>query len=336
MTTTPRFAELDLAVLNVRDECERVRALDLGHPNREPLPPWTPGAHIDVELPSGLVRSYSLCGEPDDRSRYQIAVLREDDGRGGSVELHETDLAGSLLRTSAPRNDFELSPAERYLFIAGGIGITPILPMIRQVDRECRPWRLMFLGRKRRSMAFLGPVAALHGDVEIVPRDERDRLDLRSLLEEEKSTTEVYCCGPNALMDAVAEIVKQTGHRLHVERFGRPDLAAVSPSVSIGVRGADDGDDAIDPDEAFEVELARSGECFTVGPGESILGRLRALRQGLNFSCTDGYCGTCETSVLGGQPDHRDTVLSEDEREASATMMICVGRSRTARLVLDL
>lgn len=304
------------------------------------LPAWTPGAHIDIVLPSGATRSYSLCGEPD-AAAYRIAVLHEPDGRGASREIHERQLVGRVLPASLPRNQFELVPAEHYVFIAGGIGITPLLPMMRAVAAEGRSWAMHYLGRSRARMGFLEPLAAFAertgGHLDIVPRDERERLVMADILAAVPAGSAVYCCGPDGLIREVEELCAAVGHRLdlHVERFGRPVLAPAVPDAT-PEPAEPDARVPCDPDGPFQVELRQSGIVMEVGPGDSILGCARTVRTGLSFSCSDGYCGTCETPVLAGTPDHRDSVLTDEEKAENKTMMICVGRSRTRRLVLDL
>jgi ferredoxin-NADP reductase len=320
---------LTLVVRSATWESEGVLGLVLADPDGAPLPAWTPGAHVDLVLPSGTVRSYSLCGEPSDRASYRIAVLREEGGRGGSAELHSTQLVGRRLPVRGPRNQFELVEAERYVFIAGGIGITPLLPMLRAVAAVGRSWTLHYLGRSRGSMAFLAQVAALTGgSVHLYPRDEVERPEIAAALAGVEAGTAVYCCGPDSLIRAT-EAAGLGPDVLHLERFGRPTLTPRPVESSVEQLEAD-------PDGDFQVELATTGGVLDVAPGESILEAVRKVRQGLSFSCSDGYCGTCETAVLKGLPDHRDTVLTTEEQAENGTMMICVSRSRTPLLVLDL
>ena len=285
------------------------------------LPGWTPGAHIDLHLPGGLIRQYSLCGDPADRSSWRVAVLREPDGRGGSAAVHDLLAEGDEIAASVPRNHFELDDSDSYLFIAGGIGITPILPMVAEASRRNRPWRLAYGGRSRGSMAFLDELAGWGDRVTVWPRDERGPLDLAALLGEPRPPAAVYCCGPAPLLDAVRERCaawppgRQT---LRVERFTPADGATA------------------DGEEAFEVELASSGRVIGVPAGQSVLAALRGAGIEVLSSCEEGTCGTCETGVLDGVPDHRDVVLTPAEREAGDIMMVCVSRSKTPRLVLEL
>jgi ferredoxin-NADP reductase len=296
-----------------------VVGLTLCAPDGGPLPAWAPGAHVDLHLPGGMVRQYSLCGDPAEAARWRVAVLREPDGRGGSACVHDKVVVGVELTASGPRNHFALIDAEEYLFLAGGIGITPLLPMLGAVGRRGRPWRLVYGGRRRASMAFLDVLEPLGGAVAVRPEDEFGLLDLDELLRTPKAGTAVYCCGPESLLRAVEQrCAAWPAGALHVERFtpATPDPGAT--------------------DEAFEVELARSGQCVQVPAGVSILAALEAAGVVVLSSCQEGTCGTCETGVLGGEPDHRDSVLTKAERQVGDVMMICVSRSRTPRLVLDL
>lgn len=337
----PTGARLPLRVKSCVELAEGVLGLRLEAPDGAPLAPWTAGAHVDIILPSGKTRSYSLCGDPSDRLGYDIAVLREDAGRGASREIHDTQLVGKELVTIPPRNQFCLAEAPEHIFIAGGIGITPLLPMIRVLAAAGTPWALHYCGRRLAGMPFVETLKALEatgtGTVSFYAGDRNTRLSLDDMLAAANPAAAVYCCGPERLLEAAEASAKASGHSFHMERFGRPGLAkpaAERPQVSQADQQGTD--EVIDPDGAFEVELVQTGVTFEVGPGQSILGEARKHRQGLSFNCADGYCGTCETAVLAGRPDHRDTVLSDDEKASNQTMMICVGRSCTRKLVLDL
>jgi ferredoxin-NADP reductase len=325
----------------------RVLGLVLADPNHGPLPAWEPGAHIDIKLPSGATRSYSLHGHPT-RAEYHVAVLHEEKGRGGSREIHQRQLVGSVLPVSLPRNQYRLvEDAPHYLFIAGGIGITPLLPMIRQLNERKRSWDLHYLGRSRSAMSFVDELSDYQhrraGKFNLVASDESPRAILSDILTAVPQGTAVYCCGPNRLLAEVESISASNGDRytLHIERFGRPELAD-NPAAAASAGGPPSTSDTeavvepCDPDGPFRVELKSTGEILEVGADESILECARKLRTGLSFSCSDGYCGTCETRVVAGVPDHRDSVLTDQEKAESRSMMICVGRSRTKLLVLDL
>lgn len=292
--------------------------LTLRHPDGDPLPGWTPGAHVDLVLADDLVRQYSLCGDPDDTSIMQVAVLREPDGRGGSRHVHDVLAVGQQIEVRGPRNHFELVEAKRYLFIAGGIGITPILPMIARIETTGRDWRLLYGGRTRSSMAFRDELEHL-GQVEICPEDEHGLLDLRTVLGEPDEDTAVYCCGPEGLLTAVEQQCADWREgALHVERFAPKTDAAQGPR------------------HEFEIELSRTGAVLRVPAGQSVLEVVERAGVAVLSSCQEGTCGTCETTVLAGTPDHRDSVLTDQERAAGDVMMICVSRSRSPRLVLDL
>lgn len=300
-----------------------VVALTLADARGDKLPAWTPGAHLDLEIKPGLVRQYSLCGTVDDDQRWTIAVLREEQGRGGSRAVHDDLQKGATVRALAARNKFPLEPAAGYLFIAGGIGITPIIPMLAAADAERRPWRLYYGGRNRDSMAFAHQLATRYdSSVQILPEDECGLLDVDAIVGSMSGDQHVYCCGPPGLLAAVeARFTDATRHLLHTERF--------SP---VGA-----SDDQLAEDGPVEVTLRRSGKTIVVPPGQSILDALRDdYGMDLVSGCEQGICGTCETRVLEGTPDHRDEVLSAAERAESATMMICVSRSRDGALTLDL
>lgn len=317
----------ELLVKCVTWQADGVVSLRLVDPAGAPLPPWQPGAHLELVLPSGLVRQYSLCGSPEDGHAWTIAVLLTPDSRGGSREVHETALAGRTVSVRGPRNRFPLVNASRYVFIAGGIGITPILPMVREVAARGAEWRLLYGGRTRSSMAFTEELAELGRDrVDFVPQDERGLPDLDAVLAHAGPDTAVYCCGPEGLLSAVESHCRERNAPvdLHFERFG--PAAANSPDEAAGHRVTG----------AFEVELKRSGKVLTVPAHRSILETVREAVPEVMSSCEEGFCGTCETRVLEGTPEHADSLLSERERARGRTMMICVGRSRSPRLVLDL
>ena len=321
MRTLPNLEhELDLVLGAKETIAEGVVRLTLRDPEGRPLPAWEPGAHIDVVLGGGVVRQYSLCGDPHDTSIWQVAVLREQPGRGGSRYVHDILAEGQPVHVRGPRNHFPLADAESYLFIAGGIGITPILPMIAEVAASGRQWRLVYGGRTRSSMAFRGELQRRYlQQVDIHPQDEHGLLDLPALLAEPAAGTAVYCCGPEALLAAVERhCAAWPAGALHVERFAPKGEAAVGPRV------------------AFEVELAQTGTILQVPASRSILEVVEGAGVPVLSSCQEGTCGTCETAVLSGRPDHRDSVLTDDERQAGDLMMICVSRSCSPRLVLDL
>ncbi len=321
-TVVPREFEADVRVESKQQVADGVVTLTLREIGGSELPRWAPGAHVDLILDGAPTRQYSLCGDPADARRWRLGVLRDPNGGGGSRYVHDQLRAGEVIRVRGPRNNFGLADSPRYLFIAGGIGITPILPMIAAAEAAEADWRLLYGGRRRASMAFLDELARYGDRVTVAPQDETGLLDLDSLLGTPQPDTLVYCCGPEPLLAAVEERClgwPHSGSRsLRVERFSARPLTAP-------VRA-----------EAFEVELARSGLTLTIPPDRSILDVAEEAGVGVLSSCAEGTCGTCETAVLDGLPDHRDSVLTEDERRAADRMMICVSRSCTARLVLSL
>ncbi len=324
MTTEPhREHELDLVLEKKESVADGVVLLTLRRADGADLPPWEPGAHVDVVLSDECTRQYSLCGDPAERSVMQVAVLREEAGRGGSAHVHDVLAEGDPVHVRGPRNHFQLVHAGRYVFIAGGIGITPILPMVAAAEAAGADWHLVYGGRTRSSMAFLDQLEKLYaGKVDVRPMDEVGLLDLPTILAEpgsDAADAAVYCCGPEALLLAVEQECGRWPHgALHVERF--------APKA-----GVTDG-----PRASFEVELAQSGTTLTVPADRSILEVVEESGIQVLSSCQEGTCGTCETGVLGGVPDHRDSVLTDDEQAANDAMMICVSRSCSARLVLDL
>lgn len=313
-------AVLPVIVAERRREAEGVISLTLRHADGADLPAWQPGAHLDLLLADGMERQFSLCGDPADRTTWRIAVLREPDGRGGSAYVHDWLPVGSTLRVRGPRNNFPLRPAARYLFIAGGIGITPILPMLRAAEAAGAQWSLLYGGRRRASMAFADELAARFTErVLLRPQDETGLLDLPGYLGAPQSDTAVYCCGPGPLLDAVSEYCLTNG-------WPEPAMERFQPKEQ----------EAGLENRPFEVVLSRSGRTLTVPQDATVLETVRAAGIEVLYSCTEGTCGTCETDVIEGVPEHRDSLLTADERAAGETMMICVSRCRGERLVLDL
>ncbi|MFD5266236.1 PDR/VanB family oxidoreductase [Streptomyces sp. NPDC058335] len=311
---------MTLEVSAKEDVAEGVVALTLVHPTGARLADWTPGSHVELVLPEGTVRHYSLCGNRWDAYTYRIAVLREPQGHGGSAYVHDVLRAGDRVGVGGPRNHFPLVPSERYLFIAGGIGITPLLPMMHQADLLGLEWQLLYGGRSRAAMAFHEELSAAYGErVRIVPQDEYGPLDLASWLGTPRPGTRVYCCGPAPLLAAVeADCSGWPRYSLRTERFTAADQAAP-------VR-----------DTPFEVDLRRTGRTVTVTPDVSVLDAVRRAGAQVLSSCEQGTCGTCLTPVLQGLPDHRDSILTGHQRAANDCMFLCVSRSCGDRLVLDL
>jgi ferredoxin-NADP reductase len=312
--------ELTVRVSRKSFEADGVVSLELQGCNEAELPEWSAGAHIDVIVGDGSSRQYSLCGSPKEREVWRIAVLREEFGRGGSRWLHDEVHEGSTLTVRGPRNHFSLESAPAYLFIAGGIGITPILPMLATARAANARTHLVYCGRSRSTMAFLNQCMEPGGQTDFYPASERGQVSLLDLLADPKPDTLIYCCGPSMLLDAVEQ---HSSHwpvgSLHLERFS-PVVRSESPTC----------------DGAFEVELARSGKLRVGPPERTLLSVLEEVGADVVSSCCEGTCGACVTTVLEGTPDHRDSVLSKQEQASCKSIVPCVSRSHSQRLVLDL
>ncbi len=316
--TEPPFTDLRVSAKTLL--ATDIWQFDLRHPHGEALTPFTAGSHLTVQTPGGVRRNYSLCSDPADAHCYQIAIKREGRGRGGSVSMVDGVRAGDTLAVSAPRNNFALhARAESFLFIAGGIGITPILSMMRDLRRNPRArFRLIYCTRDEASTAFrtlllaeFGAQVRLHHD----HGDLQQAIDLWSEFEM-PGREQVYCCGPRGLMDAVADM---SGHwpsgAIHFESFG----------VDASQQAAN---------QPFTVRLQRSGTTIEVDAGQTLLEALRAHGCWVPSSCESGTCGTCRTPLLAGTPEHRDMVLMDDEKDTQ--IMVCVSRAHGGELVLDL
>ncbi|WP_336082848.1 PDR/VanB family oxidoreductase [Nocardia sp. SSK8] len=301
--------DIDTVVDAVRVEAEDVVSLRLRRAGGGALPAWRPGSHLDVFLPSGRQRQYSLCGDPADRYRYRIAVRRIADGDGGSAEMHALR-AGDPLRIRGPRNAFAfVESAPSYLFVAGGIGITPILPMARAAGSR---GRLVYLGRSRGSMPFLDEIPA---SADIRPDDEAGTPDLAALLATAAPGAAVYVCGP----PPVLELAQRTLFTLNPTASLHTELFSARPVT--------DG-------REFDLTLARSGRTIRVGSTETALDAIRRVRPDVVYSCRQGFCGTCKTRVLDGAIDHRDRLLVPGER--ADQLLTCVSRAAGDALTLDL
>ena len=311
---------LELVVRRRTMLTDDVLALDLGSPSGAALPAWTPGAHVDLELPNGLTRQYSLCGDPSDRSSWRVGVLRDPNSRGGSDYVHDKLHEGDLVAVGGPRNHFPLEPSPSYLFLAGGIGITPLIPMIAAAESTGATWELHYGGRTRAAMAFRTDLLELGtGRVVLHPQDEVGLMDLDSILGPIWPDTLVYCCGPEPLIARAEQCCSAwPAGSLHLERFAPKEVGAPVRT------------------DAFEVELARTGTTVMVPAEKSILEAVEEVGVPVLSSCQEGTCGTCETAVLAGEVDHRDSLLTQEEQDAHNTMLICVSRAAGSKLVLDL
>ncbi|MGY1838139.1 MULTISPECIES: PDR/VanB family oxidoreductase [unclassified Modestobacter] len=284
------------------------------------LPSWDPGAHIDAVLPNGLVRQYSLCGDRAAADTYRVAVLRESEGRGGSAFVHTELAVGNRIEVRGPRNNFPLVGASAYRLVAGGIGITPLLPMVAQLAERRADWSLAYLGRSRETMAFLDELEHYGPErVTVIETGTAGRPVLTELIGPPRPDVAVYACGPESLLRAVEE--QDAGwppSTLHFERF--------SPRGDVGEARSG----------SFEVHLTEAGLTLQVPEEKSILDVVEQAGIPHPYSCREGTCGTCEVAIVDGMADHRDSILSPEEQEQNDTMMICVSRARTPRLDLEI
>jgi ferredoxin-NADP reductase len=316
-------APLKLIVAAVTTETDRVKVFELRRPEGGALPPFTAGAHIDLEIgQSGLLRQYSLLNHQAADDRYVVAVAREAESRGGSIFLHDEVEVGDLLRVGGPRNHFPLDEgAPHSVLIAGGIGITPIWSMAQQLEAVGASWELHYAAPSEDQAPLLGQIKALAGDrlhLYFSRAPDGRRIDPADIVwETNRPDAHFYCCGPISLMDSFAKATARLPpSHVHLEHF----TPMAAPAV----------------DGGFTLVLARSKLTLDVPPGHSILQTLRENGLQASYSCTEGVCGSCETTVLEGLPDHRDSVLTPTEQAANRTMMICCSGSKTAKLVLDM
>lgn len=322
--TRARTDDMLLRVRSVSYAAQDVIVLEFVDPAGRDLPAWEPGSHLEIVLPSGLTRHYSLCGPAQGHGAYQVAVLRVADGRGGSAELHDTGLVGRELIVRGPRNRFRLvDDASAYVLIAGGIGVTPLVSMARALAATGRPFDFVYGARSTSAFAFAEELRELAGPrLDLVAEQTQGRPDVGHIVAEAPDAAAIFCCGPEGMIRAAEAAVEAEHGRvtLHVERF-----------VASGeVQAAQVGD------SSFELVLRRSGKSITVPADRTALDMVHELIPDHPYSCREGECGSCEVAVLEGEVEHRDEVLSEDEREANSAMMLCVSRARSARLVIDL
>ena len=305
---------------SIRELAVDIRGYELEPADGRELPAYEAGAHIDIHVPAGPIRQYSLCGESNATERYRIAVKKDATGRGGSTSMHDDVEVGSFLAMTGPRNYFPLAADAPggSLLIAGGIGITPIYAMVQALHFAGREWTLHYCARSQAHAAFYGELEAL-APRRVVPHfSEVPVLDVDALLAARAQGTHVYCCGPEGLMSAVkAATARSDASCLHFEWFSAPTIDHAQ-------------------DRSFEVELKRSGLVLAVPADRSILQVVREQGIDVPSACEEGVCGTCETCVLAGEPDHRDMLLTSEERAANRSMMICISRAISDRLVLDL
>lgn len=317
----------EMRVSRMQWEAEGVLSLRLTRiESDDPVPAWAPGDHIDLHVPDGTTRQYSLCGDPTDRSHWEIAVLREEGGRGGSTWIHDELRVGDRVLVTRPKNTFALEEAPFHALVAGGIGITPMMAMAEHLSRGGRAFHLTYGGRTAQSMAFRPRLAALGERVTFLAEDEQGRADLEAIVRELPEGGLPYVCGPLALLQAVqvaAEVVHGPDQDLvRFELFSRDGLEPI-----VG--------QSLDADH-YELVLARSGHSLRLAPEDNILDKVLALGVDVENDCREGICGSCVTPILSGDVDHRDLVMTKKEHAAMTEMMICVSRPTCARLELDL
>jgi ferredoxin-NADP reductase len=312
-----------LLVEAIHQEAAGIRCVSLVHPSGEMLPAFSAGAHIDVHIPGSGTRQYSLCGSPKVRERYRIAVLLEPDGRGGSRAMHAISV-GDAVEISGPRNHFPLAgpEADRHLLLAGGIGITPIIAMMHELEGRGAPFAIHYCARSAENAAFLAELAprvrAGRAHIHHDGGDPRRGLDIETLVSKYEPGTHIYFCGPPGFMAALKRSLGAwPPHAVHFEYFSAPESEAGRV------------------DAPFQIAIRRTGEVFDVSASESIVDVLKARGRRIETDCRQGYCGTCITRYTGGRPEHRDTVLSEAERQ-KYVMICCARAAADAPLVLEL
>jgi ferredoxin-NADP reductase len=319
-TSTHTETEQELVVVSRREVAQDTIEFEFAELSGKALPGWAAGAHIDLRLTSGLSRQYSLMQGMIDQNNWRIAVLVEREGRGGSLLIEQDLHEGSVVSSVGPRNHFPLTPADDYLFIAGGIGITPLLRMIEVAEAEGTPWRLAYLGRSPETMSYVAELQKRFGNrVEVFAKSQGQRFDVETVISQLNENAHVYSCGPERLMLALEEAMGSQGiNRVHIERFHPREVVLD------------------EPDHEFTVYCQKSDEEIVVPADESIL--MAADFAGIDIpgDCMEGTCGACETRVIEGEVDHRDSVLSAQARAEGDTMMICISRAKGKRLVIDL
>ena len=320
MTTSQTSQKITVRVQAMRFEAQGIVSVELVSPEGAELPAFAAGSHIDLHLPNGVVRSYSLSNSPLERRRYVIGVLHDRNSRGGSRYVHEQLRVGSTIQIGAPRNNFPLDEtAAHTVLIAGGIGITPIYSMLNELRRMGKSVELLYCARSRNEAAFVDQLVA-EGRAQTHFNDEAGGPpDLRGYLAGKSPAAHFYCCGPTPMLNAFESICAELKlPNVHIERF-----APAEPVVAM--QGSE-----------YECQLARSQKMVMVPAGKSLLDALLEAGIDVDHSCREGVCGSCETAVIDGVPEHRDGVLTKAERESGKTMMVCVSGCKGNRLVLDL
>jgi tetrachlorobenzoquinone reductase len=314
---------MDVVVTHLTQEAQDVLGIELRKADGSDLPPFTAGAHVDLSLGNGLCRQYSLANSPRERSRYVLGVGLAPASRGGSAFVHQRLAVGDVVQVSEPRALFGIDASStEHAFVAGGIGITPILSMIHWCQAEGLPWRLLYCVRTRARAAYAWTLAPHHARVQFHVDEESHALDLQGWLASLAAGAHVYCCGPGGLMDGVAGACAAIGiprDSTHYERFTAPAGAADQGNAG-----------------SFSVILRQSGRRIEVQPEQSLLDALEAAHVRVPFSCREGLCRSCETPLLSGEADHRDFVLSDEERASQRCILPCVSRARSPELMLDL
>jgi ferredoxin-NADP reductase len=310
---------IEVRVTAIRYAARDTHLYEFTRPDGKPLPAYEPGAHIDLHLPNGLIRQYSLINAEPDPATYTVGIKRDPASRGGSRYVHDDLRVGKTLKISAPRNNFALvESAKHVVLFAGGIGITPIWCMVQRLEQLGRPWTLYYAARSRSDMAFLQSLEAMapaqfHFDDEAAGKF----LDVTSIIAGTPKDAHLYCCGPTPMLKAFeAATTDWPREQIHVEYF--------TPKQEVDKKGG------------FVVELARSGQEFVIPEGKSILQVLLDAGVDVDYSCELGICGACEQRVISGTPEHRDAILTEEEQASNTKVMICCAGCKSDRLVLDL
>jgi|SRR5579871_1982021 len=319
IATVPQDDTVEMRLTGIMFGATRTNLFELRPLHDAHVPEFTAGAHVDIYLPNGTIRQYSIASSTSDRARYLLGVKLETNGRGGSRCMHDELRVGQVLRIGLPRNNFPLAEdAAHSIFIAGGIGITPIKCMIDRLQALGRSFRLHYAVREREEALFAAELAGDRMHLHVDAENAGNVLDVGAIIASAPADAQLYCCGPAPMLAAFEQACAgRSAKFVHLERFSAPDNAAATGG-------------------SYTVELARSKRAISVAPDQTLLEALRAAGITIKTSCQQGICGTCETRVLSGTPDHRDMILSDDEKAANDTMMVCCSGSLGPTLVLDL